>query len=126
VASKVSDVMTSPAIFVDPFFTVNKAASLMYLRHIQGLVVADEDGWYGFITTTDIRDKVLFAHRDPETTIVQDIASAPLASANPAWSVGYCAFKMIAVGAQCLPVADQRGRIIGIVSNDDIISELVE
>jgi CBS domain-containing protein len=108
--------MTTPAIFIDPLVTVADAASLLSLHRIEGLLVADEDGWYGIITTADIREKILFAHKDATSRTVREIMTACPATAQPSWPLGSCLSLMNRLGARCLPVEDQEGYIIGVVS----------
>jgi CBS domain-containing protein len=125
-ASTVSDFMSRPAIFIDPEASVGHAATLMRRRNIHSLVVALEGNSFGIITTTDIRDKIVAADRDPQTTSVRDIMSTPLATAHPEWSLKECSVKMKELGVHHLPVTDQRGTIMGMISATDIFMAVEE
>ena len=125
-ASTVRDFMSQPAIFIDPEASVGHAATLMRRRNIHSLVVALEGSSYGIITTTDIRDKIVAADRDPQATPVRDIMSTPLATARPEWSLKECSLKMKDMGVHHLPVADARGAIIGMISATDIFRAVEE
>lgn len=124
--STVRDFMSHPAIFIDPEATVAHAATMMRRRSIHSLVVALEDDRYGIITTTDIRDKIVAMDRNPQTTSVRQIMTTPLATAQPNWSLKECSLKMKELGVHHLPVADQRGMVIGMISAIDIFVAVEE
>jgi CBS domain-containing protein len=124
--STVRDFMTTPAIFIDPEASVGHAATLMRRRNIHSLVVALEGNAYGIVTTTDIRDKIVGADRDPKATPVREIMSTPLATAQPSWSLKDCSLRMRELGVHHLPVADERGAIVGMISATDIFMAVEE
>ena len=70
---KVKDWMSSPVVVVDADSSVSYALTLMRRRNIHSLVVVmgDEKPVYGILTTTDIRDKIIIAERNPAETRVQ-------------------------------------------------------
>ena len=115
-APRVQDITVTPALFVDPLLSVARAATLLSERQMEGLLVADEDGWYGIVTTADIREKALFAHQDPDMITVRDIMMPCPPTANPVWPVASCVSLMDTLGTRCLPVADQEGFIICLVA----------
>jgi CBS domain-containing protein len=125
-APTVSDFMSRPAIFIDPEASVAHAATLMRRRNIHSVVVALEDNSFGIITTTDIRDKIVAADSDPQTTSVRQIMTSPLATARADWSLKQCSVKMKDLGVHHLPVADARGNIIGMISATDIFMAVEE
>jgi CBS domain-containing protein len=124
--STVSDFMSQPAIFIDPDASVAHAATLMRRRHIHSLVVSLRGDQYGIITTTDIRDKIAAAEKDPQTTSVREIMTTPLETARPDWSLKQCSIKMMELGVHHLPVADRRGMITGMISAIDIFIAVEE
>jgi signal-transduction protein with cAMP-binding, CBS, and nucleotidyltransferase domain len=124
--STVRDFMSHPAIFIDPEATVAHAATMMRRRSIHSLVVALEGDRYGIITTTDIRDKIVAMDRNPQTTSVREIMTTPLATAQPDWSLKECSLKMKELRVHHLPVADQRGLVIGMISAIDIFVAVEE
>lgn len=124
--STVKDVMSRPAIFIDPEASVSHASTLMRRRGIRSLVVSLEGDEYGIITTTDVRDKIVAADKDPRQTAVREIMSTPIVTAKPDWSLKECSVKMKDVGVHHLPVADPRGMIIGMISAVDIFIAVEE
>mgnify|MGYP001112186801 CR=1 FL=1 len=122
----VKDIMSHPAIFIDPDASVAHASTLMRRRGIRSLIVSVEKDEFGIITTTDIRDKIVGEDEDPRQTSVREIMSSPVLTADPEWSLKECSRKMKEVDVNHLPVADDRGMIIGMVSAVDIFIAVEE
>lgn len=120
--AKVRDWMSKPVIVVDQDSSVSYALTLMRRRNIHSLVVnlSEENLEYGIITTTDIRDKIIAQDRNPAETRVKEILSAPLATADPEWDLKKCSIEMQKRGIHHMPVADESGALIGIISATDI------
>jgi CBS domain-containing protein len=122
----VQDIMSRPAIFIDPDSTVARAATLMRRREIRSLLVSLRNNKYGIITTTDIRDKIVATDMDPKKTKVREIMTSPLATASPTWSLKECSVKMMELGVHHLPVTDRRENIVGMISAIDIFMSVEE
>jgi len=118
--------MSSPVIFVDADSTVAQALTLMRRRNIHSLMVALSGSDLGIITTTDIRDKIAGAERDPKTTLVREIMTTPVLTAHPEMSLKDCSLKMQASHVHHLPVSDERGMIVGMISANDIFAAIEE
>ncbi|MBI3943788.1 MAG: CBS domain-containing protein, partial [Chloroflexi bacterium] len=110
---------------VDPDSSVAHALTLMRRRGIHSLVVdlnARSEGKpsYGIITATDIRDKIIAADRNPSDTKVSEIMTAPVITARVDWSLKECSLKMQQLNIHHLPVADDDGSLLGMISATDI------
>jgi CBS domain-containing protein len=119
----VRDWMSKPAIVIDPDASVSHALTLMRRRNIHSLVVdLTEAGRpiYGIVTSTDIRDKIVADNRNPAELTVREIMSAPVVTAEPQWTLRECSVKMHAHNIHHLPVADEHGAIIGVISATDL------
>jgi CBS domain-containing protein len=121
-ANKVRDWMSSPVVVIDPDSTVSYALTLMRRRRIHSLVIkiTEDEITYGIITSTDIRDKIIAADRNPAETRVRDIMTAPVVTAKPDWTLKDCSIKMQSHNIHHMPVADEHGNLIGIISATDI------
>lgn len=119
---RVKDWMSSPVVVVDADSSVSYALTLMRRRSIHSLVVVmgDEKPVYGILTTTDIRDKIIIAERNPAETRVREVMTSPVEIADPAWSLRECSLKMHATGIHHMPVADEHGLLVGMISVTDI------
>ncbi len=117
--TKVSDWMSRPVIVIDPDSSVSYALTLMRRRNIHSLVVSLEGSW-GIITTTDVRDKIIAQDRNPAETRVREIMTAPVITAKPEWTLKEASVKMQQHNIHHMPVADESGALIGIISATDI------
>ena len=115
--------MKSPIIVIDPDSSVSYALTLMRRRHIHSLVVEIAEGGavtYGIVTSTDISQKIIGAERNPAEVRVRDIMSAPVITARPEWPLKECSTLMQKHNFHHLPVADDTGAIIGMISATDL------
>lgn len=124
--NRVRDWMSRPVIVVDPDSSVSYALTLMRRRSIHSLVVTLPNNDYGIITTTDIRDKIIASDRNPAETRVREIMTSPVVVADPDWTLKECSLKMMEKGIHHMPVADQNGSLIGIISATDIFTAAEE
>jgi CBS domain-containing protein len=120
--------MSSPVIVVDPDSSVSYAMTLMRRRNIHSVVVdvTDKNPTYGIVTTTDIRDKIVAAERNPAETTVREIMSGPLITARPEWTLKECSQVMQKNRVHHLPVADESGALVGLISATDIFIAVEE
>ncbi len=125
---KVRDWMSSPVIVIDPDSSVSYALTLMRRRNIHSLIVDITSGTpsYGIVTTTDIRDKIVGADRDPAETQIREIMTAPVSVANPDWTLKECSRLMQELHIHHMPVADEHGALIGLISVTDIFTAAEE
>lgn len=121
-SNHVSDWMSSPVLVVDPDNSVSYALTLMRRRNVHSLVVniTEDRITYGIITSTDIRDKIIAEERDPKDTKVREIMTAPVKTAKPEWTLQECSHKMQEYNIHHMPVVDDQGELIGIISVTDI------
>ena len=75
---------------------------------------------YGIITSTDIRDKIIAQDRNPANTRAGEIMSAPIFAANQDWTLKECSIEMQKHQIHHMPVADENGNLIGLISVTDI------
>ena len=121
-AHQVKDWMSSPVIVIDPDSCVNYALTLMRRRRIHSLVVVlnDSEARYGILTSTDIRNKILAAERQPAEVAVREIMTAPVLTAKADWSLTECSLRMQAAHINHMPVVDQDNQLVGIISTTDL------
>jgi CBS domain-containing protein len=118
----VRDWMSSPAIVIDRDCSVSYALTLMRRRNIHSLIVSLEvdPSAYGIVTSTDIRDKILAEDRNPAETRISDIMSSPILTADPDWTLKECSLHMHAHNIHHMPVADEHGTLLGLISATDL------
>jgi CBS domain-containing protein len=113
--------MSTPVVVVDPDSSVSYALTLMRRRNIHSVVVALENqSGYGIVTTTDIRDKIIIADRNPAETQVRQIMSAPIVTGRPEWTLRECSVLMSEKHIHHMPIVDEHGILVGLISATDI------
>ena len=118
----VRDWMSKPVVVVDPDSSVKYTLTLMRRRKIHSVVVAmsEKNPTYGIVTSTDIRDKIVAEGRNPAEMSVRDIMSGPIITGNPDWTLMECSKVMQKHRIHHLPIADESGTLIGLISATDI------
>lgn len=124
----VRDWMSKPVIVVDPDSSVSYAMTLMRRRSIHSVIVniGEDNPSYGIVTTTDIRDKIAAADRNPAEMTIREIMSGPLVLADPDWTLKECSQIMQKHNIHHLPVADEHGALVGLISATDIFIAVEE
>lgn len=122
-ALHVRDWMNDLVVFIDPESSVTDALGLMRRRYINSLIVkkTQESPEYGIVTSIDICDKIVAHRRDPSGVKIKELMSSPLITASPDMTVVDCAMLMKEHRIHHLPVADQNGNIIGMISANDFL-----
>jgi CBS domain-containing protein len=120
--------MSTPVVVVDPDSSVSYALTLMRRRNIHSVIVdiAEGNSSYGIVTRSDIRDKILVAERNPAETTVREIMSGPLVVAHPEWTLKECSKVMQKHKVDHLPVTDESGALVGLISSTDIFTSVEE
>jgi CBS domain-containing protein len=88
--------------------------------------IREDNPSYGIVTTTDIRDKIAAADRNPAEITIREIMSGPLILANPDWTLKECSQIMQKHNIHHLPVADENGALVGLISATDIFIAVEE
>lgn len=124
----VRDWMSTPVVVVDPDTTVSYAITLMRRRGIHSVVVniSERNATYGILTTTDVRDKIVAAGRNPANTHVREIMSGPIITARAEWTLMECSQVMQTNKIHHLPVSDEHDTLVGLISSTDIFLAVEE
>jgi CBS domain-containing protein len=88
--------------------------------------ISEKNPAYGIVTTTDIRDKIVAEGRNPAETTVREIMSGPIITGKPDWSLMECSRLMQEHRIHHLPVTDESGALIGMISATDIFMAVEE
>ena len=120
-ANLVGDVMTSPLETISASATARDAAERMRAEDINALFVPGADA--GIVTTTDVLD-VVAAGGDPDETDVEDVMTAPVERVTTGVELNEAAAMMTTYGIKHLPVIDDHGDYVGMISSTDLTTEL--
>jgi CBS domain-containing protein len=120
--------MSSPVVVVDPDSSVSYATTLMRRRKIHSVIVkiSVKENSYGIVTTTDIRDKIVAEGRNPAETAVREIMSGPIITGRADWTLMECSKLMQEHKFHHLPITDESGNLIGLISATDIFMSVEE
>lgn len=139
-----SDVMSRDVAVVSPEDTLRDAWALLLAHRIKALpVVTKADGLVGIITQTDFMHRsVLGSHGSLRLTfgdkvrvalggrtkprIVADIMTRRVHSAMPETMIAKLVPPMADLGLHHMPVVDERNRVVGIVTQSDLIAALFQ
>ena len=119
----VRDWMMDLVVFVEPDIPVTVALATMRRRYIHSVIInkSADSPEYGILTSTDICDKIVAQEQDPGTIKVRDIMTSPLITVRADTSVVECARIMREKKIHHLPVADEKGGLIGMISATDFL-----
>jgi CBS domain-containing protein len=123
------EICTTDVAFCDRDTTIVQAAALMRSKHTGDLVVVDdavdECAPVGVITDRDIVIKVLGDELDPRRVTVGQVMRAPIVVARDSEDTSEAVSRMRTHGVRRLPVTSASGRLVGIVTLDDLLKLLV-
>lgn len=105
--------------------SVRTAAQRMGTRNVGTLVVMNEfDRPVGILTDRDVAVRVVGQGRDPYATTVESVMTADLETVQENVSIENALRRMRKRGVRRLPVTNEAGTCVGIVSLDDILAHL--
>ena len=111
-----------------PRSTVLEAAQLMRRKHTGDLVVIDDDeekpSPLGIITDRDVVVEVLGKGLDPAITTVGSVIRTPVVVAEEGEDSSQVLERMRAHGVRRIPVVGPGGKLVGIVTADDMLRRL--
>lgn len=132
---KVREIMTVQVVTVRPDTSLKEAARLMAARGISGLPVVDEGRVVGILTEADFVDRTaghgraslldVLMNRDDRHLYAADVGDAmttPVISVGPDDGHVDAARLMKRKHVKRLPVLDDNGRLLGVVSRSDILA----
>lgn len=113
-----------------PTTTIAEAARLMRQHHTGDLIVTDEsDGTQepvGIVTDRDIVMEVVAKGRDVGQTRVGEVMARPVVIASGSENAGTAIDRMRTHGVRRLPIVDDGGAVLGIVTLDDLYRVLAD
>jgi isocitrate dehydrogenase len=118
-----ADVMTKHVVDISPDATVSEAIDKMKQWNVSSLLVqrSSPSGTWGFVSQTDVIEKVIAQGRDPDQTLVHEIMTKPVITVPTNCSLMDCAALMARADIRRVLVFDGQD-IVGIVSSSDIFN----
>jgi CBS domain-containing protein len=131
---RVHEIMTSPAIVIDPDTTVPAANALMRKHRIRHLPVVENERLVGMISRGDLREASITAsinadsyelHFMLDRLRVAHIMSRKVFTITPDAPIVHAAELMTEHKIAGLPVVDEKNSVIGIITESDLLRTLV-
>jgi CBS domain-containing protein len=116
----VTAVVRGAPLLCDPETTISEAAERMTAEGRSAIVVRARDG-LGIVTDGDLREKVVAGGVSREAP-VSAIMSAPVHTIGADTLAAEASLTMLTFGVSHLPVLDESGGVVGVVSAGDLMS----
>ncbi len=123
-AQSILDKKGTDVATVDVKASVLDAAKIMNARHIGAVVATTGDRVVGIFTERDILNRIVAAGKDPATTTVEQVMTAPMACCRRDTKLAECRAMMSQKRIRHLPVVEN-GRLYGMISSGDILASEV-
>ena len=127
---KNSDIMTKDLVYSLPSDMVSDVAKLMKNEDIGPVLIVDDsnDGkrLVGIVTDRDLAIKVVGEGRDPNSTRVEDVMTGSLVTCRADDDVENAMRAMAQNQLRRIPVVDDSGQLVGIISQADVATRLNE
>lgn len=117
---KVTTIMTPSPVTVGPSASLDEVKNIFMARRIHHLPVVRRGELIGLVTTYDLwqQDENF---KDYGTITVQEVMTTRLAKISPSDKVGTAAELFLNKNIHALPVVDEDGQLLGIVTSFDIL-----
>lgn len=126
----IGDICNREVVYVNREVTVNAACKLMRHYHVGSLVVVDDVGAQrvpvGILTDRDVVVEIDAMDLDAKVITAGDIMSSALVTVQENHGVLETIEIMRFKGVRRMPVVNAEGRLVGIVTIDDLLAVLAE
>lgn len=116
----VRDLITREPVTTHPSATIRDSAEAMSRAGISSILVADDAGVCGIVTDRDLRNRVLAVGLDPDKPVRDVMTSPPLTLRADALAFE-ALLEMVTRGIHHLPVVDDQGSALGVVTTTDLV-----
>lgn len=118
--TKVSDVMTRDPVFTTPDASVESIARMMSERNCGDIPICDHGKVLGIVTDRDITTRTVARGLNPATTYARDVMTMLPVTVTEDATLTDAIDLMKAEKLRRLPVINNQGAIVGVVSQVDI------
>jgi len=122
----VKEIMTREVCTATKNETLLDASKKMMKFGVGSVVVVENGRPIGIVTEKDILFKVVSKNKIPSKVKLADIMSTPLITVKPTTSLREAADIMRKRGIRRLPVIDDKGDLVGIITDNDILSVAID
>jgi CBS domain-containing protein len=119
------DAKTRPLAVVAPGDTVLHALTVMAHNDVGALLVLDGEQLVGIFSERDYARKIILQGKSSKETLVREIMSDKVAYVTPKATLDECMALMTEKHFRHLPVLDEDGGVVGMVSIGDLVKETI-
>ena len=116
---------TRPLAVVAPGDTVFHALTVMAKHEVGAVLVLDGEQLVGIFSERDYARKLILQGKTSKETLVNEIMSDKVAYVTPSVSLDECMALMTEKHFRHLPVLDDAGNVLGIISIGDLVKETI-
>ena len=117
---QVNELISSEVVSCDPDTTIADAARMMATHETGSLAVIENGDLVGIVTERDVLD-VVADEGDPFSVTVSEVMTSNPDALQHDAEVDYAADWVLAAGYRHLPIKDDAGKLIGMLSIKDIL-----
>jgi CBS domain-containing protein len=110
---------------IGPGASVHAALEMMEQRKVGALVVTEEGALVGIISERDFAREMITADKGPRDILVSDIMTKKVHTVDPTKTMADCMAMMTKRRIRHLPVIDDDGRLVGLVSIGDVVRAVI-
>lgn len=110
---------------IGPTDTTLRALETMATHNIGAVLVLDGEELVGIVTERDYARKLKLAARGSDDTPVSEVMTTELVTVRPSTTVSECMEVMTDKRVRHLPVLDDDGSLVGVVSIGDVVKAVI-
>ena len=114
-----------PLVVVSPNDSVFHALTLMAQHNVGALMVLNGEQLVGIFSERDYARKVILHGKSSKETLVSEIMSDKVAYVTPGTTLDECMALMTEKHFRHLPVLEEEGTVVGIISIGDLVKETI-
>ncbi len=111
---------------VHPESTVYEALKVLVDKNVGALVVVDKDQFLGIFSERDYARRVILKGRASKETTIREIMTEHPITVTEDDTIEDCMYKMTDKRIRHLPVVDDKGRLIGLISIGDVVKYIID
>ncbi|MFM8313660.1 MAG: CBS domain-containing protein [Deltaproteobacteria bacterium] len=120
----ISQYMETKVICCPPNATLSQTAKLMKTNNVGAIIVQKNGKPQGMVTDRDLTIKAMALGKNIDSTLVSEVMTRPVISAKAQEGVYEVISKMKKAKIRRMPVVDDSGKVVGIISFGDIVGLL--
>lgn len=117
----VKEIMTRDVCKASIDENIHSVAKRMVEYGVGSAVIMDGNKPVGIVTEKDLIAKVVAKNKSPSSVKVKEVMSSPLITIKPTTSIREAASIMTKRGIRRLPVVNDNGELVGIITDNDIL-----